>query len=299
MFCQENRDDLKWACKCALIENLDRNDFSYEYNLNYIKKEATYEQLVNACFNEEWLTNYQESESLEPIVQKFLYEMCINKNLAKLVTLNEEEEDPYKKFRDKDEKKRGIINKTARVGAGLAAGAVTGAAVGKVGGIAGKFAGAKKAAGAIKYSDAGQAAVARKGAIRSTARNIKARTLRTLRKTGTGRSVTKIPGAIKSLPARTGLKTAGQAVSKSAIGRVGRAATYPIRAPIKAAVKTKGGKIGMATAAAYMLYRTMRRRGESQAKSAMNASRAARSQGDAAGAQKWADRAQQANAEGK
>lgn len=298
MFCQENRDDLKWACKCALIENLDRNDSSYEYNLNYIKKEATYEQLVNACFNEEWLTNYQESESLEPIVQKFLYEMCIDKNLAKLVTLNEEE-DPYKKFRDEDEKKRGIIRKTAGVGAGLAAGAVTGAAIGKVGKVAGKFVGAKKAAGAIKYSDAGQALRGKKGAIRSKFRNTKARALRTLRKTGTGRTVTKVPDAIKSIPGRTGLKTAGQAVSKSALGRVSRAATYPIRAPIKAAAGTKAGKVGMATAAAYMLYRIMRRRGESQAKSAMNASKAARSQGDAAGAQKWAARAQQANAEGK
>jgi len=298
MFCQENRDDLKWACKCALIENLDRNDSSYEYNLNYIKKEATYEQLVNACFNEEWLTNYQESESLEPIVQKFLYEMCIDKNLAKLVTLNEEE-DPYKKFRDEDEKKRGIIRKTAGVGAGLAAGAVTGAAIGKVGKVAGKFVGAKKAAGAIKYSDAGQALRGKKGAIRSKFRNTKARALRTLRKTGTGRTVTKVPDAIKSIPGRTGLKTAGQAASKSALGRVSRAATYPIRAPIKAAAGTKAGKVGMATAGAYMLYRIMRRRGESQAKSAMNASKAARSQGDAAGAQKWAARAQQANAEGK
>jgi len=66
MLTKNDRSDLKWAMQAALIEQSRLVTESRQVS-NYILQEATYEQMLNLCFNPKHKTSYRDAEVLENV----------------------------------------------------------------------------------------------------------------------------------------------------------------------------------------------------------------------------------------
>ena len=76
MLTQNDKSDLRWAMQAALLEQTHVLHENRETVKDYVLQEATYEQLLNLCFNP-YSSNevYMESEDLEWVAQDVIYEM--------------------------------------------------------------------------------------------------------------------------------------------------------------------------------------------------------------------------------
>jgi len=67
MLTKESREDLKWAMKAHLLEQASVLQEGRDFVQEFVMKEATYEQLLNLCFNPKRDDVYLESEVLEKV----------------------------------------------------------------------------------------------------------------------------------------------------------------------------------------------------------------------------------------
>jgi len=66
MLTKNDRTDLKWAMQAAILEQARLVTESKQVS-QFILKEATYEQMLNLCFNSKHKTSYQDAEVLENV----------------------------------------------------------------------------------------------------------------------------------------------------------------------------------------------------------------------------------------
>jgi hypothetical protein len=122
MLCKEDREDLKWACQAALLEQAAGSGH-YEAMKDFIMKEATYEQILNLAYNPYNSSEvYFESADLEEHASELFMEFCMGPELDGVNIMLEQEEQPKKKSKLK------TLAKGAAIGTGIAAGAGIGAA---------------------------------------------------------------------------------------------------------------------------------------------------------------------------
>jgi hypothetical protein len=76
MLTPNDRDDLRWAMQAALLEQTSVLHENRETVKDYVLQEATYEQLLNLCFNP-YSSNdvYMEAQDLEWVAKDVIYEM--------------------------------------------------------------------------------------------------------------------------------------------------------------------------------------------------------------------------------
>lgn len=243
--------DLRWAMQAALLEQASVLHENKNEVKNFVLAEATYEQLLNLCFNP-FDSNevYMESTDLEYIAQDVIYEMtgayeeeeeytiAEKYNLLESIVLEYNSTDSYWK---KDIPKPNVVQ---RVGNEVA--------------LAGQSAkrGAKAAGEKIKD-------VATK-----TGRNIKAAALKAKRKSR---------GSVEKV------KKGAQAAIKKAGEKAGATKDW------MKANKGKTAAIGVAGAAgAYYVYRKMRKAGKNKAEAARAAAQVAKTPEQKAKFQKMA-----------
>lgn len=76
MLVEKDKSALKWAMQTALAEQAVDMGEHKDFVNQYVKEEATYEQLLNLCFNPfDKTTLYMESSDLETVVKFLVYEM--------------------------------------------------------------------------------------------------------------------------------------------------------------------------------------------------------------------------------
>jgi hypothetical protein len=80
MLTPNDREDLRWAMQASLLEQTKVLQESSKENMkSYILNEATYEQMLNLCFNPYPSDEvYMESEELEVVAKSVIYEMTID-----------------------------------------------------------------------------------------------------------------------------------------------------------------------------------------------------------------------------
>ena len=77
--CKEDRRELVWAMRKSLLEQVDTSVLTESKNVsakNFIHNEATYEQLMNLCFNENREEKYLSAAVLEGVAVK-VYETYV------------------------------------------------------------------------------------------------------------------------------------------------------------------------------------------------------------------------------
>jgi len=83
--CKEDRKDLVWAMRRALLEQINTGILTESADAsarNFIFNEATYEQLLNLCFNENREEKYLPASILEQVAVG-VYENFVNEDDAK------------------------------------------------------------------------------------------------------------------------------------------------------------------------------------------------------------------------
>jgi hypothetical protein len=72
---EQDRNDLKWAMKYALLEQCNKSNKCEKNRKKFIKEEATYEQLLNLCFVKDTKNTYMESSALEMVAAARMIKM--------------------------------------------------------------------------------------------------------------------------------------------------------------------------------------------------------------------------------
>jgi len=105
--CKEDRKDLAWAMRKSLLEQISTGVLTESADAsarNFIYNEATYEQLLNLCFNESREEKYLPASLLEQVAVK-VYERYISEEAEKEEKAEKEVEKEAEKevVKDKEE----------------------------------------------------------------------------------------------------------------------------------------------------------------------------------------------------
>lgn len=128
MLTENDRKDLKVAMQAAL---LDESQVVTENVVmeNYVKKEVTYEQLLNLCFNPKRNDTYMESTKLEDVAKNYILEMVYSDAPSKAPKTSQ---DKYEVLESILYEKEGGKKGFEKIGSGIRKGAQSAAK--KVGG---------------------------------------------------------------------------------------------------------------------------------------------------------------------